>query len=213
MKKYFFLAVALLFWSISAGAQLIGGAGYIYSSEKTVGLDGKHPFHGFYVGASYNISIAAGLGVAPGLYGTVLIHNDNAAAGSIKIGYNVLGSDREISLKLPVNLTYSLDFGQDRGLIAYAGPVFQLGVTNSTSVSGSVTFLGLTYGNGDSVNNYDAKKGTMNRFNIYLGGGVGLQLGDMIFHVGYDHSLMDVDKDSNYITSRGQLIVGLALAF
>ena len=213
MKKFFFLAVASLFLSISAGAQLVGGAGYIYSSEKTTGIDGTHPFHGFFVGASYNFPLVSGLGVAPGLYATVLLHNDNTAAGSVKVGYNVMGSDREISLKLPVNLTYRLDLGHDRGIIAYAGPVFQLGVTNSTSVSGSVNFLGFTYGNGDSVNNYDTKKGSMNRFNVYLGGGVGVQLGDMIFHLGYDHSLMDIDKSTNYVTSRGQLIVGLALEF
>ena len=66
---------------------------------------------------------------------------------------------------------------------------------------------------GDKVNNYDADNGTMNRFNIYLGGGVGVQLGDIIFHMSYDHSLLDIDKSTKHVTSRGGFKLGVGLGF
>lgn len=213
MKKSIILAAILLLIGFQAKAQVIGGAGYLYSSEKTSGVDGTTPYHGAFVGASYNIALGSGFGVAPGLYASVLLHNVRAEAGSSKVGYNVAGSNREVALNVPVRANYSLDFGHDKSLLIYAGPIFQVGLLNTTTVTGSVSFLGLNYSDGDQVNNYDPKNGTVNRFNIYLGGGVGIQLGDFIIHVGYDHSLLDVDKLDNYVTSRGLLKIGFGLAF
>lgn len=211
MKKFFVMAAALLLLGFQANAQLIGGAGYIYSSEKTSGVDGTTPFHGFYAGASYKLDLGKGFGVAPGLYASFLLHNENANDGGAKANYNVDGNDREFALNVPVKLTYTLDLGNDRAVFAYAGPVFQLGLTNTTTVTGSVSVLGLNLSGGSKVDNYE--KDYMNRFNIYLGGGIGFQLGDLLFHLGYDHSLLDIDKSTNYVTSRGQFKLGVGIEF
>jgi len=213
MKKI--IVLALLLVGIQANAQFIGSAGYIYSSEKTTeksnGNSEAVPFHGFFVGGSYNIQLGKGFGFAPGLYATYLIHNENADEGGRVLGYSLDGNKRQFSLNLPLKLTYSLDFGNDKGLIAYAGPIFQMGITNTTSLSGSASILGFSRSFSGKVDNFE--EGLMNRFNIFLGGGVGVQLGDIIFHIGYDHSLLDVDKADNSITSRGQLKVGVGIDF
>lgn len=205
------LAAILLLMGTRAQAQIVAGAGYLYSSEKTTSIDGTTPYHGFYLGASYNIALGSGFGVAPGLYASFLLHNVNSNAGSAKTGYNVDGNDREFALNVPVRVTYNYDLGGGRSIFAFAGPAFQLGLTNSTTVTGSVSVLGLNLSGGSKVDNYE--KGYMNRFNIYLGGGVGVQLGDILIHLGYDHSLLDIDTANNFVTSRGVLKVGVGIEF
>ena len=211
MKKSIVVAAILLLLGLQANAQVIPGAGYIYSSEKTKGVDGYTPYHGFFIGASYNIHLVAGLGVAPGLYASYLRHKENAAGGSSRMGYNLNGYYREFALNLPVNLNYSIELGNDKAVFAYAGPVFQLGITNTTTVNGSATIAGITVSDGESINNYE--KGYANRFNIYLGAGIGFQIGDVLFHVGYDRSMLDIDTDKNSVTYRNQLKVGFGLEF
>ena len=215
MKKSIVVAAILLLLGIQANAQVIAGAGYIYSSEKSSPKNGGNsvttPYHGFYIGASYNLHLVAGLGVAPGLYASFLTHKENAAGGGARIGYNINGYYREFALNLPVNLNYAIELGHDKSIFAYAGPVFQLGLTNTTTVNGSANIGGINFSDGQKEDNY--AKGYANRFNIYLGGGLGVQFGDILVHAGYDHSLLDIDTDTNYVTSRGQLKIGFALSF
>lgn len=221
MKKSIVVAAILLLLGLQANAQIIPGAGYIYSSEKTKGVDGSTPYHGFFIGASYNFHIVAGLGVAPGLYASFLTHKKNDVKGSSKIGYNLNYYLREFALNVPINLNYVIEFGHDKAIFAYAGPVFQLGITNTTSVNGSATSGGINLSDGTSWDNYS--KGYAggywpvtsypNRFNIYLGGGLGFQMGDILIHVGYDRSLMNIDRETNDVISRGQLKIGFGLEF
>ena len=213
MKKIIVIAAALLLLGFQASAQLVVGGGYAFSSEKTTGVDGTTPFHGFYLGANYRLPLGAGFGLAPGLYASFMFHNETADGGSSIIGYNAIGSDREFALNVPVKLTYTLDLGHDRAVFAFVGPIFQLGITNMTTASRSGNLGIINVHVGDKVNNYDADNGTMNRFNIYLGGGVGVQLGDIIFHMSYDHSLLDIDKSTKYVTSRGGFKLGVGLGF
>ena len=62
-------------------------------------------------------------------------------------------------------------------------------------------------------NHYDAENGDMNRFNIYLGGGLGFQVGDLLFTVGYDHNLLNIDKTDGVTTNRNQIKAGINFAF
>ena len=216
MKKIIasLLAASLMLMGTQAFAQVVPGAGYLYSSETTTSGSSSEttPFHGFYLGASYNIPLVGGLGIAPGLYADMLFRSAGSAAGSNNLGYNIRGSYRELALNIPLNLNYKYEFG-NCALMAFAGPTFQCGILSKTIVSGSVSVLGLNYSDGTTVNNYDPENGTRNRFNIYLGGGVGFQAGDILFTVGYDHSLMDVDKMNNMKTGRSQIKAGISLGF
>lgn len=207
------LAAVLFLVGTQSHAQVLVGAGYLFASEKTSGYNETTPYHGFYIGASYNIHLVKGLGVAPGLYANFLAHSESASGGGAKAGIFLMGTAREFALNLPVKLNYAFELGKDRRIFAFAGPVFQLGLSNKTTVNGSVNVGPIHYGGGEKVNNYDPQNGTANRFNIYLGGGIGVQLGDIIFLVGYDHNLLDIDRVDNYRTNRNQIKVGISLDF
>lgn len=221
MKKIFvsFLAASLMLLGTTANAQLVPGAGYLFASETST-YNGKTSdatsFHGFYVGASYNVPLAYGLGVAPGLYLDMLLHNENEAAGSSTLGLAFNGSYRELALNLPVNLTYSLELGPVN-LVAFAGPVFQCGLVSKTNLTDTIQgdILGFKFSKtiGDQVNHYDSEDPLRNRFNIYLGGGLGVQVGDIMFTVGYDHNLLDIDAIDNVKTGRNQIKAGVNIAF
>ena len=66
MKKLFvsIFAAALMLLGTRAQAQVVPGAGYLFSSEKASSEKETTPFHGFYFGASYNFHLVGGLGVA-----------------------------------------------------------------------------------------------------------------------------------------------------
>ena len=213
-------AASLMLVGSQAYAQLVPGAGYLFASEASKSDSNKSeatPYHGFYVGASYNIPLAAGLGVAPGFYVDMLLHNTNTEGGSAVAGLTLMGSYREVALNIPLNLTYSYEFGKDMAIRLFAGPVFQYGVISKTTIngtlSGSILGIKYSYSDGASVNHYDAEDGSRNPFNIYLGGGLGFQVGDILFTVGYDHNLLDIDKYDGVTTNRNQIKAGINFAF
>ena len=221
MKKIIaiLLAASLMLLGTQAHAQLVPGAGYLYSSETSTSgntTSDATPFHGFYFGASYNVPIVGGLGIAPGFYANMLLRNANASAGSSSLGLSLQGNYRELALNIPVNLNYIYEFG-NCAVMAFAGPTFQYGIISKTTVTGSaqISLFGKNYSytDGSSVNHYDAESGSRNPFNIYLGGGIGFQVGDILFTVGYDHSLLDADKIDNCKTGRSQIKAGVSLGF
>ena len=64
-----------------------------------------------------------------------------------------------------------------------------------------------------SYNHYDKDNGDTKPFNILLGGGVGVQVGDIQFLVGYDHTLLNVDRVEGFNTGRHQIKVGINFEF
>lgn len=222
MKK---IVATLLFTSLmllgsKAFAQIVPGGGYLFASEQSVSGDDKSEadaFHGFYVGASYRIPLVGGLGIAPGLYADMLFYQKAAAAGNSGLGINAQGKYRELAVNVPVNLTYSYAISDDIAVMAFAGPVFQYGIiskaTVSGTVSGSVFGIKYSYTDGTEIDAYDAEKGHRNRFNVFLGGGVGLQVGDILFTLGYDHTLLDIDRYDNVKTHRNQIKAGINIGF
>ena len=218
MKKLILLVV-LAFVGVQAHAQLVGGAGYLHTIETTSGGGSSESVHfnGFYVGASYNIGLLPGLGVAPGFYVNMLLRNESSSAGGSAAGLSLQGNYREVALNLPVNLTYSYDITPNVALRLFAGPTFQYGIISKTTVSGTVNVsifgMHFNYTDGSQVNHYDAEHGTRNPFKIYLGGGAGVQVGDILFTVGYDHNLLDVDKLQGGKTGRNCIKAGVNFVF
>ena len=214
MKKLFasIFATSLLLISSQAFAQLVPGAGYFFASEKTGNSDAVAN-HGFYVGTSYNIALGSGFGVAPGLYLDMLVHGQTAAAGSSIASAYLVGRYREFALNLPINLNYSLDFTDNLSLVIFAGPTFQLGLSSETTVTGEASFLGIRISDGEKFNHFNSDNGDRNRFNMSVGGGLGLHIGDLLFTVGYDRSLLDYTKDKNSTTARNMIKAGLNFAF
>jgi hypothetical protein len=233
MKKIFaiVLSAAALLMGTQAYAQLSVGAGWLNSTE-TVKSGNSDPsktnLNGFYVGGQYNLPIVSGLGVAPGLYvsGIFAKLTDSAAA------YGLTGSQtatsREFDINVPVNVNYAFEIGRDFKVFLYAGPVFQLGIVSKASYEASAGIAGIGgVSTGKyTTDNYSGKTfdssnkevgqhdgGYQNPFNIYLGGGAGIQSGAFQVIIGYDHSLLNFSKNSNETASRSQIKLGVGYAF
>ncbi len=224
MKKLFvsILSAALMLAATNLNAQVVVGAGYLLSLEKTVNSGNGSPadnavLNGGFFGASYNFRIVAGLGVAPGLYGTLLAFNDTSEAGGGGAIISLTGRYREFALNVPLNITYNFDISDRISLFAFAGPVFQCGIVSKTTVTAgaNISIFGKKFNiaEDEKYNHYDPEKGDRNRFNLYLGGGVGAQFGDIQVLLGYDASLLDVDRYDGFRTSRNQIKIGINFSF
>ena len=59
----------------------------------------------------------------------------------------------------------------------------------------------------------DLYENTYNRFNIFLGGGAGIEVASFQVTVGYDYGLMDMSKNSDVKTNRSGLKIGVGFLF
>lgn len=222
MKKLIasLFAASLMLLGTQAYAQLVVGAGYLHSTDRvkntTSNSTSKEALNGFYLGASYNIPIVGVLGIAPGFYADFLFQHKDSNAGSSYLSITGASRYTEVDLNIPVNLTVKFDIGSNASIFAFAGPVFQYAVMARTTVNGSVSFLGAHISESGSFNHLDPNKGDTNPFNIYLGGGAGVQVGDIQFMVGYDYSMINCVNTKNlsdYDGRRGNLKVGINFEF
>ena len=227
MKKVFtsVLAAALLLMGTQAYAQLSVGAGYLNSQETTKITNNNDPskadLNGFYAGINYNIPIVAGLGIAPGFYVDMLVGKGNGSIGNQTLGASVTEKYTEVALNVPLNLNYNFNLGRDVSLFVYAGPVFQYGVHSESKFEGTISanIFGVNLNRTENYkyNHYqgnDDLKADRKPFNIYMGGGVGLQVADAFqVIVGYDHSLMNFSAVDDTKTSRSQIKVGVGFSF
>ena len=216
MKKLFvsIFAATMLLMGTDAFAQLVPGAGYLFSHEKGVSEKTSeqevYKLNGFYVGASYNIPIVGGLGVAPGLYADMLFYNGSATLYGI---FTTSQHYTELALNLPVNLNYRFTIGDNGAFWVFAGPVFQCGLFARSTYNDRIDVGPIHVNAGDAYNHYNSENGDTNRFNIYMGGGIGLQIGDLLFTVGYDHNLLNIDRTEGWKTNRNQIKAGINFAF
>ena len=232
MKKIFaiVLGAALMLSGTNAFAQLSVGAGWLNSTETVKSGDNdpsKTNLNGFYVGGQYNLPIVAGLGVAPGLYVSGIFAKVNNSDSAYGVSGSTNASSREFDLNVPVNVNYAFEIGGDFKVFVYAGPVFQLGIVSKASYEASLSAGGLGVSTGKyTTDNYSGKTynakneevgqhdgGYQNPFNIYLGGGAGIQSGAFQVIIGYDHSLLNFSKNSNETASRSQIKLGVGYAF
>lgn len=232
MKKIFaiVLGAALMLAGTNAFAQLSVGAGWLNSTE-TVKSGNSDPsktnLNGFYVGGQYNLPIVSGLGIAPGLYISGIFAKVNNSDSAYGLSGSANVSSREFDLNVPVNVNYAFEIGRDFKVFVYAGPVFQLGIVSKASYEASLSAGGLGLSTGKyTTDNYSGKTynakneevgqhdgGYQNPFNIYVGGGAGIQSGAFQVIIGYDHSLLNFSKNSNETASRSQIKLGVGYAF
>ncbi len=225
MKKIFatLFAASLMLLGTQSFAQIVPGAGYLHVIEQAKyadsGESAADDFHtnGFYVGASYKIGLGDYFGVAPGFYVNMLFKSVNKDNGATIAGIPVGGATSynytEIALNVPVNVTFKYHFTDNVGFVAFAGPTFQYGVMARSTFHGSLSIGSLHFSDGDSYNHY-GKDGDSNPFNILLGGGIGFQAGDLLFTVGYDHTLLNCSKkDTGLYTGAHLIKAGINFAF
>ena len=204
MKKIFstLLAATLMLLGTQAFAQMSFNAGYLNSTLAT--KNNSDNANGAYAGISFNIPVAGGLAVAPGVYYSMLTSKETAALGSVASGS---GTFMEHAINVPVYLNYGIDLARDTRFFIFGGPTVQYGLASTVKYEGNV--LGVS---GSSThNNYDNEN--FNRLNVYLGGGVGFTVAGIQLHVGYDYGMMNQYKNTDTACHRSNLKVGVGFAF
>lgn len=236
MKKVFaiVLCAAALLLGTRANAQLSLGAGWINSTERSYignNTPDKYNYNGFYAGAQFNILIAGDLGLAPGLYVSMLFGKANGSVSEAGVTFSADAKYKELALNIPVNITYAFEVG-DFEMFAYAGPVFQYGLTSKDTGScslanlnpgfgGSATTGDITYNeytgvildkDGNKIDDMSTDP-VRSPFNIYIGGGIGINIGSFQVVFGYDHSILNASRIRGEKLSRSQVKIGVGYAF
>ena len=238
MKKIYtiVLAAALMLLGTQAKAQFHLGVGYLNSTEITRFNDGANPFretmHGFYLGGTFNFKIAGDFGIAPGFYIDALfqeeVYNELPAYYQKRFaGFSFKnGIYRELALNIPVNLTYDFEINDNVRIFVYGGvnlqftPVartnYREGVATPVGIIGTPRGARIFYATTGDTYKYDhlwGEEPDMRPFNIYAGGGLGVQLGDIRIMAGYDHSLLNISRIDGERTGRSQFKVGVNFIF
>lgn len=206
MKKIFttLLAASLMLLGTQAFAQMSVNAGYLSSSLKTGSADPSNA-NGAYAGVSFNVPIAGAFGIAPGLYYSMITSKNAANLGNI---LSASGTFTEHAINVPVYLNYGIDLARDTNVFIFAGPTAQYGLASTVKTDVSV---GGASGSRKTDNYEDS---TYNRFNVYLGGGIGFQVSAIQITVGYDYGMMNQIKGDNAPKShRSNIKIGLGFVF
>jgi len=242
MKKIYtiLLAAALMLMGTQAKAQFHIGVGYLNSTEITRFSDAtinegkpfRETMHGFYLGGTFNIKVAGDFGIAPGFYIDALFQEEryNEQLYPTRFGTAFRFSNglyRELALNIPVNLTYDFEINDNVRIFVYGGvvasfaPLARTTYREGQSAPGGVVLTPrgarTVFFTKDDVNyRYDHVWGDepdMRPFNMFAGGGVGVQLGDIRIMAGYDHSLLNVSRIDGERTGRSQFKVGVNFIF
>lgn len=218
MKKIFtiLLGAAMLFAATDSFAQISVGVGYLNSTlaESYNGkVDDKVPANGLYMGAGFDLPIVGeNLKLTPGLYLSLLSSKEAGSWGNGLL--NLSSKFTEVALNAPVYVSYGMELGHAR-LFAFAGPTFQFGLSSKYKLDGNIAIPGIGVIADDGViDNYNEMD--YSRFNIYLGGGLGADLNDMIrVTVGFDYGLLNLYKGDDDKTkyNRYNFKVGVGYLF
>jgi hypothetical protein len=205
MKKLIFtlFAASLMLLATEASAQVSINAGYLNSTFKAQNADPENS-NGMYLGASFNLPIVGDLAIAPGIYYSAI-----AAKGTLHFLNlaSATGKFYEHAVNVPLYLNYTFELGRDTNFFLYGGPTAQYGVSSKAKLDMNTVI-------GDFSEVYDYyKDGDYNRFDVYLGGGVGFQVRGIMVMVGYDYGMLNQYKDKNHEAHRSNLKIGVGYAF
>ena len=179
MKKIILTLALAAVAAIGAHAQIGVGVGYTQKNFSDVFKNEG----GLFVGANYNIELVNGLAVAPGIdFAMVSYKKDD------------LNYQKENYLAIPVMFNYAINLVDGFKLVPYLGPTFSYGI--SSKAKGGVSWGGITL----SSDEYDVYEtfDDYNRLDIMIGGGVALDVMDMVrVQIGYNIGLLNRNNSSD----------------
>ena len=220
MKIIKFFAVLAIFVAgvVSVSAQPGVEVGYLNSRYST-DVDGRSksgaPLNGFYVGVSDEVKLFAGLGMHIGLnYSFSTDATPEELFKDMKdFKINSTGAEKDQYLNVPLRLRYAFNIiPRVLKIQIYAGPVFSVGLSHTYTFDMKTEVAGMTLGGKLKYNYYTGKfksnsfkdedleklnekvpgSGVYKRFDIGLGGGVGVELFNFLeFKAGYDWGMMN----------------------
>jgi len=212
MKRIILTLALVAAAATSAMAQFSVGAGYLNQTAKTTttvsssSSSSSVTSQGFYVGADAAYTLGYGLAVVPGIYYGYLT-NSNASSAVVA---SASARTNSHYIAVPVNVKYGVGLGEMLNAFVYAGPQFELGIASKTTTT--VNALGTS---SSTLDNY-GDNGSLNRFNISLGAGIGVDVAEMIrVNFGYHYGLLNMYKGSsdNVKTHNSYWSVGAAFLF
>ncbi len=157
-----------------ASAQVGFQAGY--SSFKGNHKD-SDALKGFHVGATYDMSIQGPVGIHYGLlYNFAQFSEDKLVERTVNFH----------SIDVPVRLALNYPVGNKLTISAFAGPNFNYGLSFKSKIKSKL---------GEATHN--AYDDDYSRFNLQLGGGLGIQYGRVGLKASYDLGLLKLVKDAD----------------
>lgn len=206
MKKIVsILAASMMLFGVNAVAQPAIGAGYLSSVETSKSGNNtreSNPMNGFYAGLGYTLPVASGINFTPGVYFGYAAQSNATSFGP----FNVSGKQQDMYIDIPLHFSYGLDLSDALRLFVYGGPSANIGI--ASKVTGSTNFTGSS-----SYDRYN-ENSNLQRFDIMLGAGAGLEFNDLVrFQVGYDWGMLNRYNSDNYTVKRNQLTAGVAFLF
>ncbi|MDD5951880.1 MAG: porin family protein [Bacteroidales bacterium] len=212
MKKIITIlaAASLMLISTQAFAQLSVGVGYINSTAKTKAGSSVStlPSNGVYAGAEYNITDGKGFGISAGAYYSYLVAAKSGSGSIAGIQLGGTAKVEEMYLDIPVNFNLSAKVNNSLRAFIFAGPTFSVGLSSTTKGEGSIGGINLETGKHD---NYSEEG--YNRFDILLGGGLGVDYGSLRFKLGYNAGMLNRLDSDNMSQKRNVLTAGIAFLF
>ncbi len=185
--------------------------GYLNSTWRLKPTEGSveksQPMSGFYVGLIKDMRLFAGLSIQPGLSYYYL----NSRESREEVGFNIAGTSTEHMLNIPVHIKYTFDIIPALSLYIFAGPTMSVGLAATDKISVTGEFMGVGVEGSMKYDSYTGKVKTenfsdevadalnqylpqtrMNRFDVLMGGGIGLDLVKFItVKGGFDYGLLN----------------------
>lgn len=185
--------------------------GYLNSTYRSKPASGEvtksDPMSGFYVSLVKDMRLFAGLSIQPGLYYSYL----NTSEKEEIPAFNLSSSYTEHALNLPIHIKYTFDIVPAFGVYVFAGPTLSLGLAANTKISFTGEALNSTMTFDATYNSYTGKiksenipeetlgqinqylpQSQMNRFDVLMGGGVGINLVKFVtVKGGFDYGLLN----------------------
>lgn len=207
MKKILISLVALSLVTFSVNAQLKFSASVGYADKTAISkiesgntvTTESSDMGGFYLGGIASYELMPNVAINGGLQFTLNTESDSEDSF---LG-EITTKSTAMSLEIPVRASYLLDLGVV-GLFAYAGPVFELGLVNKSS---------FTIGDNTTTSNYYGEDASLNRFDILIGGGLGLTYGQLYLKCGYDYGLLNLSTVDGLKIHNAGLKAGLGVTF
>lgn len=197
-KISLFVALALFSFSF-ASAQVGIQAGFSSSNSDHFNLS----LNGFHVGPTYNLAIQGPISLDYGLIYNYLGSKEDYAG----VANSSLTAHR---LDVPFRLNAGFPIGNAVKLYVFGGPNFNFGLVEAREGG----FFGIS---GSIDNIYSIKdasgKGIYSRFDLQVGGGLGLEFGAIGLRGSYDLGLLDRDTRDAFSWKNDDLKLSLTYKF
>lgn len=205
MKKIF-LSISILLTVMVIKAQTITlEAGYFNSNRDGVFLN-KTYFDAVKLGATYTYDWKYNLGFQSGLLlNTGYSHNVQKFSTK---GDSVIFRTWNVGLEIPVRAVYHVKLFRNVRLFGYAGPNIQIGLFQPQRIDANLSAVlaemtGIQSGRFDLYTS-DLQPNGINRINLQLGTGGGIQWKNYLLKSGYDWGLNNLDRTKKDRITQGQ---------